>query len=94
MANLLDTRFSVSEELIRNITESLVQGLLQKMTEKGPGSFVHRHEIMGCIQEEYHELIEASHSRKPMALYSELEDLAMAAIFSIASLRFIDPSRR
>lgn len=94
MANYRDKRQPISETQIRLIAEDIVKGLLKKMEEKENGSFVHRHEIMGCLQEEWHELIEASHGRDNNRMWSELRDLAMGVIFSMASLTTLDPTRR
>lgn len=89
MASINDERKTVSEELVRTIASQIVGRTLRRMDEKGSGSFVHRHEVMGCIQEEWHELIEASHARDYDKMKSELQDIAVAAIFSIASLELM-----
>ena len=94
MASYLDVRKTVTEEQVRAISELVVKKLLQRMVEKGPGSFVHIHEVMGCLQEEWYELIDASHRRSHVEVLWELEDLAVAAIFSIASVALIGTSQR
>ena len=95
MASYFDSRKTVTEERVRAVTELVFDKLKRRIAEKGSGSFVHRHEIMGCVQEEYHELVQASHNRDLIHMTWELEDLAVAAIFSIASIELgIDNSER
>ena len=94
MANLNDRRRTVTYRMVQDIADQAVSDLLQKMHEKGPGAFVHRHEVMGCLYEEWNELIEAAHDRSQERMIAELYDIAMAAIFSIASVALMPPGQR
>ena len=62
----------------------LQKEVARRLNEKGKGSFASRHEILGVITEEYHELIEAV-TLKPLAnVEDELFDLAVGAVISAA----------
>jgi len=66
----------------------------KRLDEKGNGAFVSNHEILGCITEEYWELIEAVHNPKlylkitnDASIKNELLDIAVAAIFGYVCLK-------
>jgi hypothetical protein len=61
--------------------------LLKRIKQKGRGSFISVNEIRGVIDEEYCELREEMHIRDYDGIEHELKDVAVAAIFGLASLR-------
>jgi len=86
-------RVAVSEA-IRDIALGLVKHKLERrMKEKGAGSYTSPHEIVGWLKEEFEEfVVEARHADKYSPgkanerLIGELADIAVAAIFGIASI--------
>jgi len=62
--------------------------LMYRVGQKGPGTLVSSHEILGIITEEYHEYIEEVTKNAPEeAKVQELLDIAVAALFGVASIR-------
>jgi len=61
--------------------------LLERIKQKGSGSLISINEIRGVIDEEYCELREEMHIKDYVGIEHELMDLAVAAIFGLASLR-------
>jgi hypothetical protein len=74
------------------ITESIRKARAHytfRLKEKGKGTFASRHEVLGSVTEEYHELIEAIHAANAEGLgpvEHELLDLAVACLFGIACI--------
>jgi len=62
----------------------LQKEVARRLNEKGKGSFVLRHEILGAITEEYHKLIEAVTLKSLTDVEDELFDLAVEAVISAA----------
>ncbi len=63
----------------------------KQLVKKGDGAAVSEHEILGIDAEEYHELIEAVRSGSLSELESELNDLAVACLLGIASIKAWEP---
>ena len=61
--------------------------LLSRLDRKGLHGYASSHECLGIITEEFEELVVAVRSNKKKAIEGELVDLAVAAIYSIASKR-------
>ncbi|HUU83514.1 MAG TPA: hypothetical protein VM243_08425 [Phycisphaerae bacterium] len=61
--------------------------LKRRMAMKGRGAFISPHEALGAITEEHKELIDAVQSNALGSVYAELTDLAVGAIFAMASIR-------
>jgi len=61
--------------------------LFKRIKEKGRGSFISVNEIRGVIDEEYRELQDEMHLKNYEGIEHELKDVAIAAIFGLASLR-------
>lgn len=63
-----------------------------RVKEKGWLSFASRHEILGILEEELLELKEAVrvHKGGRHAVEDELEDIAVAAILGLASMKHLD----
>ena len=57
-----------------------------KLRDKGPGGFKSSHEIRGTLGEEWDELRDAIREDKWPDIAHELQDIAVAAIFGLASM--------
>jgi len=79
-------RPKISAEELNQTIYALQTQLGWRLNEKGSGSFSSSHEILGCVAEEYFELVEAVKSSSTEAILSELYDLAVAAVFGAACL--------
>ncbi len=67
---------------------ALIEAKLKtRLNEKGYGTFVTGHEMLGVIDEEMLELKMAVIANDPHALEHELTDIAVACIWSLVSLR-------
>lgn len=78
-----------TEETMARLTAALtaVAGKIgYRLTQKGPGLFVDRHQIWGRVDEEVNEFKEAVHSKDLCHSADELFDIAVAAIWGIASM--------
>lgn len=61
--------------------------LQYRLDTEGDHTYASKHEILGIIEEERHELIEAIQKNESKeVLIEELKDIAVACIFGIASL--------
>lgn len=72
--------------------EAAIQGVSEKTTyrakQKGNGSMASNHEILGIINQETSEYEEAIHKKlSDQEKVEELKDIAVAAIFGIASIQ-------
>jgi len=75
------------DEKFRDIALSLVaQKMKVRLKHRGEGTFASQHEILGIITEEYHELVQAVHGNDKDELIEELLDVAVGAVFGIASI--------
>ena len=82
-------RPELTVEDINIAVQKLQKEVARRLNEKGKGSFASRHEILGVITEEYHELIEAvesSTSKSLAVVEDELFDLAAGAVISAACI--------
>ena len=62
--------------------------LLNRAKQKGMGSMASNHEILGILDEEFAEYRDAIHAKAGQEeKVSELIDIAVAALFGIASIR-------
>jgi len=64
----------------------LREKIISRLTEKGWGSWVSRHEVLGFLTEEYHEAVEAVHVGTEDQFRDELLDIAVGCIFGIACI--------
>jgi len=66
-------------------TKDLMDLMLQR---KGRHTFASKHEALGLIEEERHELVCAIHENKPLAhdVRKELLDIAVVCIFAVACI--------
>jgi NTP pyrophosphatase (non-canonical NTP hydrolase) len=60
--------------------------MLARLEEKGPGAYSSRHECLGIVEEEMHELVEAVRSGRFRDVINELMDVAVGCVFGIASI--------
>jgi len=71
-----------------NLTFSQLQNKTRdRLGEKGAGILISRHEMLGVVEEEYHELVHAVESGSTTAVIDELVDIAVACIVSLASFK-------
>lgn len=86
-------RLYVSEDDLQTGIRILEQSLNKRIGEKGSGAFVGKHEILGIITEEYHELVEVIKNDTNQEEFSnELMDIIIAAIWGYISLTKIKDS--
>jgi len=57
-----------------------------RLNEKGSGTFSSRHEIQGCVTEEYHEAVVALKTNDVEHYKKELLDIAVSCIFGVACI--------
>lgn len=60
--------------------------LQDKIREKGSGTFASRHEILGLLEEEHFELIQAVRSESLERVKEELYDIAVVCLFGAACI--------
>ena len=72
---------------VRCAVDQTVTKLFDRLdNEKGWGSWLSRHEILGFLTEEYDEVKDAVHTKTLAELKSELIDIADGCIFAIACI--------
>ena len=57
-----------------------------RLDQKGDGLFVDKHQIYGIVAEEVKELMDALHGNDIEGMKRELKDIAVAALWGIASI--------
>jgi len=62
-----------------------------RLKQKGSGLFIDKHQIAGIIDEELRELKDGVHSNDLANIESETTDIAVAAIWGLASMIADDP---
>lgn len=77
----------VDQRMIDWIYEVVREQMNYRLQKHGPGKYASPHESLGIIAEEYHELIQAITKNDGEEIEKELYDIAVAALFAIASLR-------
>ena len=83
-------RPNVSGREVDQATTAAYKKLYHRLGTKGWGSYASRHEILGILTEEYHELVEAVQS-EPLegsrhSVREELLDIAVGCIFGVACI--------
>lgn len=74
---------------INKVLEEVLDMIIMRMEQPGhgAGAFASSHEIYGVIAEEFNkELLDALHANDDIQFRKELIDIAVGAIFGIASL--------
>lgn len=79
-------RPQVSTENLLKASEIVMVMIGKRLEQYGKGAYLSAHEMLGMMTEEYEELIGAVHSDSDDQIASELEDIAVVAIFGIASM--------
>jgi hypothetical protein len=79
-------RVEVLESEIAAAFSTLGESLKSRLMKHGKYCFIGPHEILGTVEEEMHELREAVISNKPDAVIGELLDVAVGALFGVASM--------
>jgi hypothetical protein len=80
-------RVTVSEPNINYAVLLVKQGLENRLKQYGYDSFASIHEILGVMDEEHYELLVAVHQNDNEQVISELVDIAVGALFGIATLK-------
>jgi hypothetical protein len=79
-------RTEVQDDELGRAFSLVGEALKRRLSEKGRFSFIGSHEILGDLEEEKYELTKAIHEKKEKEVASELVDVAVGAIFGVASL--------
>ena len=79
-------RTHIDKKVVSNALSRVGGKLNHRLLEKGQHTFSSRHEILGILDEEYHELNDAVRSGTKDELREELLDIAVAATFAVACL--------
>lgn len=79
-------RQQITEQQVGNAASEVRVWLFRRLDQKGFGTWLSRHEILGFLTEEYHEAIEAVHSKPFPQLRDELIDIAVGCIFGVACI--------
>lgn len=82
-----DHRPQISKETIQRAVDKLIDKLYMRLEQKGYGSWLSRHEILGIIAEEsFKEVVDAVHRGSLEELREELLDVAVGCIFGVACI--------
>lgn len=81
-----DYRQQITRQQAGEATSLVRDWLFHRLNDKGFGAWLSRHEILGFLTEEYHESVEAVHSKSTHDLKAELIDMAVGCIFGIACI--------
>ena len=79
-------RALIQDGFISSALSDVKKKLLQRLKEKGKGTFASSHEIEGILGEEFDEFKQAVHDNAPISIRSELADIAVGCIFGIACI--------
>lgn len=80
------TRKQISDKAIKAATDSVIHQIIERLAEKGRGSFASIHEVWGVVDEEMREFKDAVRENDLPAAERELRDIAVGAIFAIACI--------
>lgn len=80
-------RQPITAEQINEAFTTIQNEMQKTLNQKGCGTFVSLHEILGVITEEYVELIDAVRRESVIFVRDELVDIAVAAIFGVACIQ-------
>lgn len=81
-------RQQLTEEELNQASYGIWNKTLFRFEQKGHGSFSSSHEILGILNEEMKEYTDAVHeNQSDHDKIEELKDIAVAALFGIASIR-------
>jgi len=71
--------------------DEIKEKVLFRLQTKGSGLFVDKHQCYGILAEEVKELLDALHANNTDAMKEEVKDIAVAAIWALASMIADDP---
>lgn len=81
-------RLKVSSFTIEDANLEILNTLDRRLKQKGRGAFVTKHELVGILTEEYHELLEAVRNDSDIEPFAqELIDVAVGCVFGLACIR-------
>lgn len=83
-------RVPVTHEQVLSSLDTLANKLQSRLDKHGPLSYIGSHECYGICAEEMDELLEAIRLNDRKRITEELLDVAVAAIFSVASLNALE----
>ena len=78
--------YTETREHLYDAQESVGKKIDYRLNQKGAGLFVDPHQIYGIVAEEVKELMDALHGNDIEGMKRELTDIAVAAIWGIASI--------
>ena len=79
-------RKEVSKKALTYALDEARSELSRRLGQKGYGGFASTHEMFGALMEEVDELSDALHANDQEWFVSELKDIVVAALFSLASI--------
>lgn len=79
-------RAQIKAESVRMAMDMLQGEMTKRLRQKGDGTFASRHEILGCLTEEYLEICNAVQCEDNQHLVAELLDAAVACVFGAACI--------
>lgn len=79
-------RSEVDVKTLLGVYEAVTNKMGIRIKEKGQGAFSGPHEIYGVLAEEVNELLDAIHENDKEQVVNELYDVAVTALFGIASI--------
>ena len=81
-----DKRPAIPDSMLKLVLSDFDFKLREQLDKKGRGSWLSQHEILGVVEEEHHELLDAIISNDHLAVKGELLDIAVACIFGAACI--------
>ena len=81
------SRPKIPPEVIEEAVVAVVAWLKYQIQQKGDGAYASPHEALGVIQEEFDEFKVACHNNDPHEFVKEAIDIAVGAIWAVASNR-------
>jgi NTP pyrophosphatase (non-canonical NTP hydrolase) len=79
----------VPEGFVHKVLLESREAMASRLAKHGPGAYVDGHHALGIITEEWKELVDALQAGDQKEVRKELFDVAIAALFAIASMDFI-----
>ena len=84
----IETREVITREQLDKGLEAFATKLRSRLDEKGWHTMCSRHEILGIMEEEMHEVRESVRSEKDTELKEELIDVAVGALYGAICVAF------
>ena len=94
-AGRVGMRAQLSKEDIGKAFDRVIAETLKRLKEQGDAGFASRHEALGVITEEYHELVNAARNNDTDGEFiKECLDVAVGCVIAVATLSNRHPSAR